>query len=82
MSDASAILFVMSLKITKSALLLIKDFLCSFNQKMPLLNVVQNGLKSLYTKFGSDWWCGTKWYQNGTKLGMAHFFAILYNFFL
>ena len=55
MSDASAILFVMSLKITKSALLLNKNFLCSFNQKIPLLNVVQNGFKSLYTKFDSDW---------------------------
>ena len=55
MSDASAILFVMSLKIAKSALLLNNFILCSSNQKMPLLNVVQNGLKSLYTKFGSDW---------------------------
>ena len=39
----------LSLRILKSTLLLNKDFLCSSNQKMSFLNVVQNGLKSLHT---------------------------------
>ena len=45
----------LSLRTLKSTPLLIKVFLCSFKQKMQLLIVVQNGLKSLYTKFGSVW---------------------------
>ena len=53
MSDASAILFVMSLKITKSALLLIKNFLCSSNQKMLHEKVVKESEKMSHTKFGT-----------------------------
>ena len=43
MSDASAILFVMSLKIAKSGLLLNKVFLCLSYQKMIHEKVVHSG---------------------------------------
>ena len=63
MSDASAILFVMSLKITKSALLVIKFFLCSFNQKMLQEKVVEEIEKMSHAKFGTT-------SPNATKLGI------------
>ena len=53
MSDASAILFVMLLKIAKLALLLNKDFLCSSNQKMLHEKVVKECEKMSHTKFGT-----------------------------
>ena len=53
MSDASAILFVMSLKITKSAILLIKNFLCSSDQKVIQEKVIEKSEKMSHTKFGT-----------------------------
>ena len=70
MSDASAILFVMSLKIAKSALLLYNFFLCSSNQKMLHEKVVKESEKMSYTKFGTILVPFGTTSPNATKLGI------------
>ena len=70
MSDASAILFVMSLKITKSALLLINFFLCSSNQKMLQEKVVEESEKMSHAKFGTILVPFGTTSPNATKLGI------------